>query len=134
MLMHFRGTPNVGDVFLFAAGALAGFSILGVAAHRTLRMNDPLPMGPERVVVGIMHWFAVGIALGAVALVEQISSWTAWALGSFAGTVIYLSGASLQLALLARRGLAAADRRDALWDNRLSRGVAQPGSAHRSGR
>lgn len=103
LLIHFRGTPNVGDVILFAAGALAGFSSLGLMAHRSLKVHDPLPAGPERVIAGIMHWFAVGVAIGAVALLAQIPSWIAWPLGSLASTVLYLTGASLQLAVLAGR-------------------------------
>jgi hypothetical protein len=99
LLIHFRGLPNVGDVMLF----LAGFSGLGLMAHRSLKMHDPLPPGPERVISGILHWFAVGAAIGTVALLAQIPSWVAWPLGSLASTVLYLTGASLQLALLARR-------------------------------
>jgi hypothetical protein len=104
LLIHFRGMPNVGDVFLFAAGALTGFTAIGLLARRSLEMNDPLPPGPDRVLAGVMHWFAVGIAVGAVALLAQIPSWIAWPLGSFWSTVLYLFGASLQLALLRRRG------------------------------
>ena len=105
LLTHFRGTPNVADVFLFAAGALIGFGLLGLAAHRSLQMNDPLPPGPERVIAGILHWFAVGAALGTVALLAEIQGWVAWPLCSFTGTVLYLLLASLQLALLRARSL-----------------------------
>ncbi len=104
LLIHFRGTPNVGDVFMFAAGALAGFGLLGLLAHGTLRTQEPLAAGHERVIAGIMHWFSVGLAVGAVALLSQIQSWVAWPLGSFTATVLYLIGASLQLALVASQG------------------------------
>ena|SRR5215211_2249260 len=33
VLMHSHGTPNVGDVFLFIAGALTGFALLSLAAQ-----------------------------------------------------------------------------------------------------
>lgn len=102
-MIHFRGLPDVGEVFLFAAGALAGFSLLGLAAHRTLKMHDPLPPGPAGVINGMLNWFAVGLAIGSVALLAQIASVAAWPLSSFAGTDLYLAGASLQLALVAGR-------------------------------
>jgi hypothetical protein len=104
ILMHFRSTPNVGDVFLFAAGALMGFALLGVAAHGTLRAAQPLGPGPEWVRAGLLNWFAVGSALGVVTLIAEIPSWIAWPLGSFAATTLYIAVAGLQLAFVARQG------------------------------
>jgi hypothetical protein len=103
LLIHFRGTPNVGDVFLFAAGALAGFGLLGLFAHGSLKSNEALGSGPERVLAGILHWVSVGLAVGAVALLAQIPSWVAWPLGSFTATVLYLLLATAELAFVAIR-------------------------------
>ena len=52
ILMHFRSSPNVGDVFLFAAGALLGFALLGLVAHGTLRAAPPLGPGLDSVRTG----------------------------------------------------------------------------------
>ncbi|MGA8217343.1 MAG: hypothetical protein WB771_02165 [Solirubrobacterales bacterium] len=103
VLIHFRGSPNVGDVFLFVVGALAGFSIFAIAARRHLEALDLSELGRERVVTGVLNWFAVGIAVGAVALIAQIPSRLSWSLAIFTATVLYLLGASIQLMLVARQ-------------------------------
>lgn len=103
VLIHFRGAPNVGDVLLFAAGALAGFTMIGLFAHRRLGTIEEMATGRERVLAGILHWFAVGAAVGAVALIAQIPSWVAWPLAMFAATTLYLVGASMQLAAVTGR-------------------------------
>ena len=103
MLIHFRGAPNVGDVFLFAAGALASFTLIGLVAHRSLGMFEEMASGRERVLTGVLHWFAVGAAVGAVALIAQIPSWAAWPLSMFAATTLYLLGATVQLAAITTR-------------------------------
>ena len=103
VLMHRLGTPNVLDVFLFVVGALIGFVALGLLAHGSLsRAELPAP-GSERVHVGMLHWFAVGAAVGTVALLAEIPGRAAWGLGSFAATSLYMLGASLQLALVVGR-------------------------------
>ncbi len=104
VLIHFRGAPNVGDVFLFAAGALAGFTVIGLVAHRRLGAIEEVASGRERVLAGVLHWFAVGAAVGAVALIAQIPSWLAWPLSMFAATTLYLLGATVQLAAVTGRG------------------------------
>lgn len=103
ILVHYRGAPNVGDVFLFAAGALAGYTLIGLLVHRRLRAVGPTHSAPERVLAGVLHWFAVGAALGAVALLAQIDSPLAWLLSMFAATTIYLVGATIQLAAVTGR-------------------------------
>ncbi len=102
VLIHFRGAPNVGDVFGFAIGALAGFSVIGLLAHRGLRAEE-VHSPAERILAGVLHWFAIGAALGVVALIAQIPDWVAWPLAMFAATTVYLLGASLQLAVVSRR-------------------------------
>ena len=104
LLIHFHGAPDVGDVFLFAAGALVGFALVGALAHGALRDTEPLPPGRSHVVAGTLHWFSVGVAIGSVSLVAEVPSEVAWSLGSLMATALYLLGASLQLAVLAARG------------------------------
>lgn len=103
VLIHFRGAPNVGDVFLFIAGALSGFSAIALLAHRPLRHSGPMDPGRERVLAGLLHWFSVGLAVGSVALIAQIQGWTAWPLSTFAATFLYLLGAAFQLAAVSAR-------------------------------
>jgi hypothetical protein len=101
LLMHYRSAPRVWEVFVFIAGAVLGFTVLGGLGSSIIRRVKPLPPGAARAWAGMLDWFAVGIAAGAVALVAQIPSWVAWPLGSFVATLLYLVLASVQLALAA---------------------------------
>jgi hypothetical protein len=104
LLIHFRGNPNVSDVFLFAAGALVGFGLVALGARQALQVSQPFEAASQRVLAGALHWFSVGAAIGAVALIAQIPSWVAWPAGSFAATTLFLVCSSLQLAFVASRG------------------------------
>jgi hypothetical protein len=103
LLIHYRGNPTVGDVFLFAAGALAGFALLGLRVRPVLQASGPIEGPGERVITGALHWFSVGAAVGAVALIAEIPSWVAWPLGSLTATTLFLLCSSLQLAFVAGR-------------------------------
>jgi hypothetical protein len=100
VLMRGHGTPNVGEVFAFVAGALTGFAALALLARGTLTRIESLDDAGDRVLAGVLHWLAVGAAVGAVAVLAELHGWTAWPLGSFAATTIYLLGASAQLTLV----------------------------------
>lgn len=104
LLIHYRGNPNVGEIFLFAAGALAGFALLGIRARPVLEVSGPIEGSSERVITGALHWFSVGVAVGAVVLIAEIPSWVAWLLGSLTATTLFLLCSSLQLAFVATRG------------------------------
>ncbi|MGH2920196.1 MAG: hypothetical protein ACRDLS_16620 [Solirubrobacteraceae bacterium] len=99
LLIHYHGIPRPGEVFLFVAGALVGFGVVGAAAHGALRTEGPLRVGQGHIVTGLLHWFAVGLAVGTVALVAPLTGVIAWLLGSFIATSLYLTAASLQLAI-----------------------------------
>jgi len=101
LLMHSHGAPAVGDVFLFALGALVGFGVLGLLASGPLSGSRPIERGTDRVVAGMLDWAAVGASLGAVALIAQIHGAIAWPLGSLAATLIFLVAAGVQLAVSA---------------------------------
>jgi hypothetical protein len=101
LLIHFRGAPQVWTVFVFLAGALAGFTLLGGLGTRVASHAKPLPIGLGRVLAGMLDWLAVGLAVGAAALIAEIPGWAAWPLASLAATVIYLTAATLQLAVTA---------------------------------
>jgi hypothetical protein len=104
VLMHFRGMPAVVDVFAFLAGAVAGFTLLGALGRPFIKRAKPLPPGPPSVWAGAMDWLAVGLAVGAAALIAKIPSWVAWPAASLTATVVYLGAATLQLALATRVG------------------------------
>jgi hypothetical protein len=102
LLIHYHGIPRPGEVFLFVAGALMGFAVIGAVGHGALRRDEPFRAGPGHIVGGLLNWFAVGIAVGTVALVAPVTGVVAWMLGSFIATSLYLMGASIQLALATR--------------------------------
>ena len=103
VLMHAHGVPSIADVFLFLAGALTGFGLLGLLAHGAVARMESLDHAGDRVIAGTLHWLAVGSAVGCVTLIALVHDWEAWPLGSFAATTIYIAGASLQLALVTAR-------------------------------
>lgn len=102
VLIRERGMPSVGEVFLFLVGAVAAFALLGIV----VRLTRGTPFDPPRGALrhtGMVHFLAVGAALGAAALIALIHSGVAWPLGAFVATLTYLGLASLELALAARR-------------------------------
>lgn len=102
VLIHFHSFPNVADVCLFAAGALSGYALVGLLAGLKLETKVAPTVGPPRLLFGMLHWLAVGIALGAAFLLAQIPDWVAWPLASLAATTLYLTGAAAELALVTR--------------------------------
>lgn len=99
LLTHYHGIPRPGEVFLFIAGAVLGYAVVGAAAYGALRDEGPLRVGQGHIVTGLLHWFAAGLAVGTVTLVAPYTGTIAWALGSFIATSLYLIAAGVQLAL-----------------------------------
>jgi hypothetical protein len=102
-LLRSHGTPHVAEVFGFVAGALAGFGLMAVLARGALARMESLDDATDRVWAGALDWLAVGVTVGAVALLAEMHGWKAWPLGSFAATALYLLAASLQLTVVATR-------------------------------
>jgi hypothetical protein len=98
VLMRVHGLPSVGAVFAFVGGVVIGFGLMGALARGALTRMECLDHPGDRVLAGSMNWFAVGAAVGAVALIAELDSVAAWPLGAFAATTIYLLCASAQLA------------------------------------
>jgi hypothetical protein len=105
MLVRSHGVPDVGDVFIFVAGAIAGFNLLGLSAEETITKTMPIERRGERLLAGVLDWIAVGAAVGAASLLAEIQSWVPWLLAPLVATVLYLVVASLQLAALSIRGV-----------------------------
>ena len=103
MLMRVHGNPPIAAVFAYMAGALIGFGLMSVLAQGALTREQSLDHPADRVLAGAMNWFAAGVAVGAVALIAELDSAVAWALGSFAATTIYILCASTQLAFVSTR-------------------------------
>ncbi len=98
---HSHGTPAVGDTFLFLIGAVAGFAVLGSLG----RTEDETPLKPkpgDLIRTGLTQILAVGLALGAAALVALLHSFAVWPLGGFAATLIYLAIVATELAVSSR--------------------------------
>jgi hypothetical protein len=98
MVTRQRGIPSVGEVFLFAAGAVAAFAVLGIIVRLMRGVPFEPPHGALRR-TGMVHFLAVGAALGAATLVALIHSGVAWPLGAFVATGTYLALATLELTL-----------------------------------
>jgi hypothetical protein len=101
------GAPTAAEVFIFAAGASAGFylvgRLLGLLASATPGSANPINRHEDRVLAGAFDWIAVGAAIGAVSLLDGIRGWLPWLVGPFAATVLYLLIASAQLAIVVLR-------------------------------
>lgn len=105
VLLASRGKPTVSEVFLFIAGALSAFGILGTFIMRQQAQHTTSYRGRERVIAGVFDWISVGGAVGACALIAEIPSWVVWPAAAFVATAIYFSVFGLQLgaAALIRR-------------------------------
>lgn len=109
VLMRVHGIPQTADVFAFIAGGVIGFALMSLLARDALTRME-LDHPADRVLAGIMSWFAVGAAVGAVALLAGLEGRLAWPLGSFAATTIYILAASAQLSLVSTRRVRATER------------------------
>ena len=103
ILIRAHGLPHVWEVFLFAGGVVGAFAVLGLIAHGALARMESVGGPRDRVLAGILNWLAVGLAIGLVALIAQLSAWAVWPLASFTATCVYLLLASVQLAAVASR-------------------------------
>jgi hypothetical protein len=100
VLIHFHGTPSLGLIAVFAAGALAGYALLQAAALG----SDP----PDDVALGssggwmrggAIQTAAVAVSLAAVAAAGAVfPAGAAWALGGMATVLGYLGVVGLELA------------------------------------
>jgi hypothetical protein len=100
VLLRSHGTPSLTDTLLFVAGAIAGFNLLGAVAIGVLGHARSIDRRRDRVLAGVFDWVALGAVVAAVTATSAIRGWAAWLLGPFTATVVYLSIASLQLAVL----------------------------------
>jgi hypothetical protein len=97
ILAHARGIPDAGDALLFAAGAVAAYALVGGLAFGGFHAQ--ITRASRRAVAwGGLHFFSVGIAIGAAALIARLVGGLAvWPLGGFCATAGYLTASALQL-------------------------------------
>ncbi len=103
LLIHFRGSPAIWEVFMFVAAAVAAFITLWLLGHGAIESAHQVSGQSARALAGALDAFAVGAAVGAAALLSMLPSWVAWPITSFCATTVYLVGASIQLAVAERR-------------------------------
>lgn len=106
-LVHYLGTPPPWELFLFAAGAVAGFTLVEGLVSRGFR-NRLRPEPSDVVALGSAFSFvSVGLGLGSSVLAGLVvGTWLAWPVAAFFATVVYVlaSGVEISLAERARRG------------------------------
>jgi hypothetical protein len=110
LLIRSHGAPDVGEVFLFVAGAITGFNLLGLLVAETINRTMPIDRRADRLLAGVLDWIAVGAVIGAVSLLANIPGWVPWLVAPLVATALYLLLAGLQLAALAIRGHRSDDR------------------------
>ena len=96
---HGKASPVA--IFLFAAGAVAAYGSLKALTWKTHREAEtPLTKSPHPVRAGLMHICAIGLAIAAALGAAQIPGATPWFLAPFLATLVYLSGSSVEVALV----------------------------------
>ncbi|HTU86334.1 MAG TPA: hypothetical protein VMF57_12220 [Solirubrobacteraceae bacterium] len=103
LLIHSRGSPAVWEVFLFLTGAVVAFAVLWLLGRGTIEHARPVSHQSARAMAGALDLFAVGVAVGASALLAMIQSWAAWPLTSLGATMLYMVAGSIQLAIAEQR-------------------------------
>ncbi len=103
LLTRVLGSASVGEIFLFAAGALVSFALLEAAITRGFR-ERPSGESPDVIALGSsISFLSVGGGLGVcLAEVEVFGGTASWFLGSFAGTLAFLMLVGVEI-FLARR-------------------------------
>lgn len=100
------GSPRVGDVFLYAGGAVLGVTIVEGLASRGFRIRL---RGEQSDVVALGSAFgfaSVGLAVGAAALAaELLGGWLGWLIGPLLASSLYVvaSGIEMSLARVAQK-------------------------------
>lgn len=103
LLLHYRRSPTVAEIFLFMAGAIAAFAWLSLLGQPMIEEADQLRSPGVRTRAGSFDLFAVGLAAGAGALIAMVPSWSAWPLAAFGATGTYLLATSAQFAAAQHR-------------------------------
>lgn len=100
VLTNARGLPTTIGALMFIIGAVLGFAFVGALAFGGVaRCFDP-DRDETPLIWGSFHFFSVGLAIGAAALVAHyFQDFVAWPLGGFLSTTVYLLVAGAESAV-----------------------------------
>lgn len=101
-LISSHGTPNVGQLYLFAGGAALAYGTLRVLLHRLEPAGTHPSETSHPIRAGAIHVAAIAGGIGAAALIARIDGGVAWPLGGFACMVVYLLCNAIESWLQAR--------------------------------
>ena len=97
VITNARGLPDMVAALAFMAGAVLGFAFVGSLAFGGMVKHFDRDRGESLLIWGSFHFFSVGLAIGAAALVAQyVQSFVVWPLGGFSTTTVYLIFAALE--------------------------------------
>lgn len=94
--------PSVGHVFLFAAGAASAYGMLRLLLEPFDAAGSKPSKSERPVREGIVHVAAIGLGIGAAALVGMLDTGAVWAIGGFVAMLAYLLTNGGDAALQAR--------------------------------
>ena len=98
-----HGTPEVGEIFYFLLGAVAGFVSVEAVATRGFRSRDRGEPADVMVVGSAMAFVSVAGSVGVAALAgELLDGDLVWPVVAFAGTLAYTLMTGIEMALAAR--------------------------------
>ena len=91
VLVGAQGIPSTLAALAFMVGAVSGFAAVGAVAFGGVGKHFDQESGEARLIWGSFHFFSVGCAIGASALVARyVDGFAAWPLAGFLYTSIYL--------------------------------------------
>lgn len=102
-LLHLHGSPNVGQLYLFAAGVAAAYGSLRLFTWGTPTAGSSPSKTDHPVRAGSVHVAAIGLGLGTAALLGQIPGGVAWPLAGLCSTLVYLLVNALEPLAQAKR-------------------------------
>lgn len=102
-VIHIHGSPPVGLLLLFAAGAGAAYNVLRwLARGIPVRGRAQLGESPRIVRSGAIQAVAIVCAVLAAAAAARLPELEAWPAASFVATLAYLGVVAIELALIER--------------------------------
>jgi hypothetical protein len=99
------GSPGVGDVFSFVAGAVTGVSVIDAIATHGFKYRFRSEETDVIALAAALGYVSVGIAVGVAAGIGSIlDGWIGWGIGAGAAALVYvvLSGFEMTLARIAQ--------------------------------
>lgn len=99
LLSALRGSPGVAKIFLFAAGAIAGFALVEAVVTGGFRHGLEDEPSEVKALGGSISVLSVGGALLGTLLFGTLFGTAAWPLGSFVATVLYLCFFALEISI-----------------------------------